>query len=67
MVVFFSSMKPIEETSVYRDCTNEAFNAMDEMLDWGYSVGQASCMGNAVYAACEGWPVIIEMPEECFD
>lgn len=48
-------------------CSNEAFDAMDDMLDWGYSVTQASCMGNAVYAACEGWDVSIEQAMECFN
>lgn len=49
------------------DCLEETFDAMDEMDDMGYSDLAASCMGNYVLAACQGWPVTIEEAETCFD
>ncbi|SFW61003.1 hypothetical protein [Cellulophaga fucicola] len=40
---------------INNDCTEDTFDFMDFLGDMGVDDGQASCLGNAYYAVCEGY------------
>ena len=60
-----TSMNVYNEDTAFKSCTDGTFDAMDAMLDLGFSAAEAGCVGNYFYAECTGWPVTLQNYQDC--